>query len=101
MKLVICTKNQCRNKQGIHLNNSDLWYLNDAFNSAERDNFETIYLHYKTIGTANYVIPYDVLTRIVELQANSYHSDIGFLTVKFIHPATPDKSPNLKLELEK
>lgn len=65
--LLICGFEQHRNKIAIHLNGPDLWYLNDALDVAEKDNFETIVLHYETIGPALYKIPYDVLNRLVEI----------------------------------
>ena len=67
MKIIICNNKQLKTKQGIHLNNPDSWYLNDAFQTAEKDNFEVIYLHYDSKG-ARYAIPSDVLEILFNCQ---------------------------------
>lgn len=78
IKVIICTHDQFREKQGIHLNCPDTWYLNDAIQRAEKDLFETIYCHYQTKGAAMYCIPYDML--------NMLQLGLG-IKVKFTHPA--------------
>lgn len=83
MKIIICTKEQFREKQGIHSLEPDLWYLNDALETAHRDNFECIYLHYLSVGCGDYAVPYDVMNRLFELGVE--------LEVEFTHPASPDK----------
>lgn len=84
MRFIICTENQFKTEQGIHLMNPDTWYVNDAVQTADRDGFETIYLHYPCKGTANYIIPHDVLQLLfTELQGT-------FVDVHFVHPASPN-----------
>lgn len=85
MKIVICTETQQRSQIGIHLANPDLWYLNDALGTAERDLFPAIFCHYRTQGTNCYLTPQDVLERLVELAAGGFE-------IEFTHPAGNDVS---------
>jgi hypothetical protein len=50
IRILICTEDQFKARQGIHLMQPDTWYLEDAINVAERDLFEVIYAHYPSKG---------------------------------------------------
>lgn len=79
LQVIICSQNQFKTKQGIPLNNPDHWYLVDAFQTAKRDGFKMIYCHYKTVGAARYVLPYDVLGALF-----TWKDEVDTL---FCHPA--------------
>lgn len=79
--VTVCSPEQYRDVQGIHLLCPDDWYLNDAIHTAERDGFKTIFCHYETNGTAQYKIPYDVLNRLSELAKEKG------VKVSYTHPA--------------
>lgn len=67
INIIICPNDRFKDKQGIHVFGADLWYLNDALETASRDQFETIFLHYDVVGCTNYVINSDVLNRLYAL----------------------------------
>jgi hypothetical protein len=80
LKIVICGENQYRDLQGIHLRSPDQWYLDDAIQTAERDNFSHIYMHYEHNGS-RYRVPSDVLKSLFE-----YAQDFQSLKVSVIDP---------------
>ena len=69
IEFIICTADQYKGSQGIHLINPDEYYVNDSISSAERDGFEKIYLHYASVGS-QYAIPSDVLKVLLDLSQN-------------------------------
>lgn len=60
LKVIICGLEQYKDKQGIHLNNPDTWYLEHAIEDAEKDMFSTIFCHYGSIS-GKYLISSDVM----------------------------------------
>lgn len=79
LTIVICNPEQYRSKKGIHLTSPDLWYLNDAVNSAHDKGFSEIYCHYETDGL-NYKLSQDLLHRLIVLGNRC--------TVSVTHPAS-------------
>lgn len=70
--ITFCTPEQYRDVQGIHLNAPDLWYMQDALQTAERDGFATIFCHYECVGPALYKIPYNVLNLVSKLSRKAF-----------------------------
>lgn len=86
MKVVICTHDQNIDKQGLHLNNPDSWYLRDSLITAHKDSFDTIYCHYDSSGLL-YELSSDFLRELFELAtARDYTHNI---VVRIDHPASP------------
>jgi hypothetical protein len=77
--IVICTPDQYKSKQGIHLNSPDTWYLKDAVNSAHAKGFNEIYCHYEPEGLY-YKLSQDILHRLIVLGKSH--------TVSIAHPAS-------------
>lgn len=84
MKIIICTQEQYKAKQGIHLNCPDTWYIEDAIRTAERDMFDTIYAHYETVDGLTFKIGCGVLATLLLIAQGKYGEDV---TVEVIHPA--------------
>lgn len=91
MKIYICTEDQYKTNQGIHLNHPDIWYFERAIEDAFKDGFQTIYLHYKTIGPALYQIPYDIANKLIELSYIVADGGGREFNVFFLHPSETEK----------
>lgn len=74
IRLIVCGTEQNKSLQGIHLKQPDMWYLNDAIDTAQKDGFETIFLHYKS-KSSNYMIPAGILQKLLNL---SFDPEIYF-----------------------
>lgn len=83
MKLIIniCDKDQYTDIPGVHLNEPDQFYLDQAINDSISKGHSLIFCHYETAGTAKYKIPYDVLGRLVSLNKKAFK-------IVFTHPCT-------------
>lgn len=91
MKIFICDMESFLDKQGIHLRDADSYYLNDAMNTAERDGFESIYLHTSRSGLM-YKLSQDVLLDLFRL---NLESDIEVIP---LHPAETENTFKRKLK---
>lgn len=81
MKVIICTNDQYKSVQGVHLRSPDLYYLNAAIQVADRDGFECIYIHAELHGL-QYEINPDVLQELFKL------TGIEKVQVEVVHPAS-------------
>src|ERR1700676_3321171 len=91
MKIYICPNDQYKVNIGIHLNNPDGSYLDDAIERAQRDLFPAIYCHYDVRGTTQYIINSDVLNRLIGLTEYRNESGKQEFHVFFLHAAQVTK----------
>lgn len=89
LKIYVCGTDQLKNQQGIHLIDPDLWYLQRALDDAERDMFESIFIHVPSKGQ-NYRMREDVLAELFRLAA------LDDIRVETVNPCFSDQSPQLK-----
>lgn len=76
--ITVCTHDQYRDIVGIHLNCPDLFYLSSTVSST--NGHRTIFCHYDRVGPAKFILPYDVLTYLIELHGEN-------VQVSFTHPS--------------
>ena len=91
MKIYICSEDQYKFNQGIHLNNPDMWYFERGIEDAMKDGFSTIFLHYSTVGTAQYKLPYDVANRLIVLSQLVADGGQKEFDIFFLHPAESEQ----------
>lgn len=84
LTIIVCGTNQVKSQQGIHLNNPDLWYLDNAIQDADRDGFSYIFVHAKSNGQ-NYMLSEDVLSKLFNL------AGLDGVRVETMNPVSPDK----------
>lgn len=77
-RILICSTEQFRNAQGIHLLCPDTWYLEDSIQVAERDGFQVIYAHYET-DSLIFRISCDALAALFRLMSRGYIVDVAHI----------------------